>query len=210
MWRSRPGKQQHENGHFPQPVYYNTTGVVVNGIVRQRPKICGYARFDVVGGFDPNRPPRMIHRVFECAEPSVWMGCNKLLFRRILTTIEPPSRYLVIARSNTHGLLRVGNGQWRSPDSWLVAFSEDGGQQEAMLLLGSDGWIERIWAYLCSTFRNPAPGRRALCFAVWQIERLRPCVIGRDPFRSARREITRCCDRFSIQDPLPTISRSSF
>ena len=142
VWRYRLGKQQHENGRFAQPVYYNTTGVVVNGIVRQRQRICGYARFDVVGGFDPNHPSRMIHRVFECAEPSVWMGCNKLLFRRLLTTMEHPAGYLVIARSSTHGPLHIGNRQWRSPDSWLIAFSEDGGQQEAMLLLGSHGWIQ--------------------------------------------------------------------
>jgi hypothetical protein len=141
LWRNRLGRVNN-SGRVTQAVYYNTTGVLVNGNVRQRPKICGYARFDVVGGFDPNHPLRMIHRVFECAEPSVWMGCNKLLFRRLLTTKERPDRYLVIARSSTYGPLRVGNGQWRSPDGWLIAFSEDGGQQEAMLLLGSNGWIQ--------------------------------------------------------------------
>jgi hypothetical protein len=141
LWRNRVGRVN-SSGRFTQPVYYNTTGVVVNGSVRQRPKICGYARFDANGGFDPNHPLRMIHRVFDCAEPSVWMGCNKLLFRRLLTTREPPDRYLVIARSITHGPIQVGNRHWRSPDSWLVAYSEDGGQQEAMLLLGSKGWMQ--------------------------------------------------------------------
>jgi hypothetical protein len=141
VWRNRLGSVNN-SGRVTHTVYYNTTGIVVNGNVRQRPKICGYARFDVVGGFDPNHPLRMIHRVFECAEPSVWMGCNKLLFRRLLTTKERPDRHLVVARSSAHGLLRVGNRHWRSPDSWLIAFSEDGGQQEAMLLLGSHGWIQ--------------------------------------------------------------------
>jgi len=81
VWRHRLGKQTHDSGHFAQPVYYNTTGVVMNSNVRQRPQICGYARFDAVGGFDPNHLSKMIDRVFECAEPSVWMGCNKLLFK---------------------------------------------------------------------------------------------------------------------------------
>jgi hypothetical protein len=156
LWRNRLGRVNN-SGRVTQAVYYNTTGVVANGIVRQRPKICGYARFDVIGGFDPNHPLRMIHRVFECAEPSVWMGWNKLLFRRLLITRERPDRYLVIARSITHGLLHVGNGHWRSPDSWLIAFSEDGGQQEAMLLLGSHGWIQTD----LGIFKLEIPERRA-------------------------------------------------
>jgi hypothetical protein len=128
--------------HFIKPMYYNTTGVVVNGRVRQRPKVCGYARFDSVGGFDPNRPSIMIHCVFECADPCVWMGYNKLLFRRILRTRVAPDYYLVLARSGTHGNLQIGKEGWRSPDSWLLSFSEAAGQQEAMLLLPRDGWIQ--------------------------------------------------------------------
>ena len=84
VWRNRPAKHD-ARGRLIGAVYYNTTGVAVRGKVRQRPQICGYARFDTVGGFDPNHPSRMIGRVFECAEPSVWMGHNKLLFRRILS-----------------------------------------------------------------------------------------------------------------------------
>ena len=140
VWRHRPGKLIGER--FLKPVYYNTTGVVVNGRVRQRPQVCGYARFDPVGSFDPNRPSRMIHRVFECADPCVWMGYNKLLFRRILCAREAPDYYLVLARSGTHGNLQIGQEGWRSPDSWLLSFSEGVGRQEAMLLLPPGGWIQ--------------------------------------------------------------------
>ena len=38
-----------------------------------------------------NYPSRMINRVFECAEPSVWMGYNKLLFKRVLTAVSVPT-----------------------------------------------------------------------------------------------------------------------
>jgi hypothetical protein len=55
LWRNRLGNVN-ESGRVTHAVYYNTTVVVVNGNVRQRPKICGYARFDVIGGFDPNHP----------------------------------------------------------------------------------------------------------------------------------------------------------
>jgi len=146
-------------------VYYNTTGVVVNGNVRQRPKICGYLRVDTVGGFDPNHPLRMIHRVFECAEPSVWMGCNKLLVRGIVARTERPDCYLVIARSAVNGHLVVGNQGWRSPDSWLLAFSEAAGQQEAMLLLTAYSWIQTdLGKFIVNTpEQRPWEGRLVLC-----------------------------------------------
>jgi hypothetical protein len=141
VWRQRPGREIHETGRFAQPVYYNTTGIVVNGNVRQRPQICGYARFDAVGGFDPNHLSRMINRVFECAEPSVWMGCNKLLFKRVLKAGEHPDWFLVVTRSEMTGRLVVGTDGWRSADTWLLSFSECAGEQEAMLLMSSHAWI---------------------------------------------------------------------
>jgi hypothetical protein len=122
-------------------VYYNTTGVLVHGNVRQRPRISGYARFDTIGGFDPNHPSRMIGRVFECAEPTVWMGSNKLLFRRILKKGERPDRHLVVAKSAVVGQLAVGKQDWRSPDAWLLSLSESAGHQEAMLLMSIGQWV---------------------------------------------------------------------
>ena len=141
VWRHRLAKQTHENDRFVQPVYYNTSGVEVNGSVRQRPQICGYARFDIIGGFDPNHLSRMLNRVFECAEPSVWMGCNKLLFKRVLSVGERPERFLVVARSDMIGQLSVGAQGWRSADTWLLSLSECASQQEVMLLMSADSWI---------------------------------------------------------------------
>ena len=142
VWRHRSGKQMHETGRLMRPVYYNTTGVPVNGDMRQRPRICGYARFDAVGGFDANHPSQMIGRVFECAEPCVWMGYNKLLFRRILKGRERPDRFLVIVRSDLVGKLAVGAEGWRSADTWLLSFSECPSQEETMLLMPAGGWIQ--------------------------------------------------------------------
>lgn len=141
VWRHRLGKQPHANRRFAQPVYYNTTGVTVRSNVRQRPQICGYARFDAVGGFDPNHISRMVNRVFECAEPSLWMGCNKLLFRRMLKAGGRPDFFLVVARSDLTGQLAVGTEGWRSADTRLLSLSECASQQEAMLLMPANGWI---------------------------------------------------------------------
>lgn len=140
VWRHRLGKLD-AHGNFTRAVYYNTTGVLVHDKVRQRSQICGYARFESIGGFDPNHPSKMIGRVFECAEPSVWMGCNKLLLRQILKAGEPADRFLVVAQSAVVGPLLVGTHDWRSPETWLVSLSERAGQQEAMLLMSIGDWI---------------------------------------------------------------------
>jgi hypothetical protein len=83
----------------------------------------------------------MINRVFECAEPSVWMGCNKLLFRRILRRGERPDCFLVAAKSELLGQLLVGRQGWRSPETWLLSLSESVGEQEAMLLMSIGDWV---------------------------------------------------------------------
>jgi hypothetical protein len=164
VWRHRLGTHD-VRGHLTQPVYYNTTGVLANGTVRQRPQICGYARFDTVGGFDPNHVSRMINRVFECAEPSVWMFCNKLLFRRILEKPERPDRFLVVTRSDLVGRLLVGEEGWRSPDSWLLSFSECAGRQETLLLIPVGGWIRSSLGLfiLEASQSRPVVARLALC-----------------------------------------------
>jgi hypothetical protein len=142
VWRHRSAKQIGDGARFAQPVYYNTTGVVVRGSVCQRPRICGYARFDAIGGFNPNCPRRMIDRVFECAEPSVWKGCNKLLFRRLLGASVRPNRFLVVTTSELMGHVSVGTERWKSPDAWLLSFSECAGSQEVMLLMSVQDWIQ--------------------------------------------------------------------
>jgi hypothetical protein len=147
VWRHRLGKCD-ESGCPTGAVYYNTTGITVNGQIRQRPQICGYARFDTIGGFDPNRLSRMMGRVFECADPSVWMGYNKLLFRRILSRGERPDCFLVVAKTEFVGQLLVGKEDWRSAETRLLSLSESAGQQEAMLLMSIGDWIRSSLGHL--------------------------------------------------------------
>src|SRR5580700_5881363 len=141
MWRHRFGRNLDDPRRFARGAYFNTTGVVVEGHVRQRPRICGYARFDAVDGFNPNCPSRMVNRVFECAEPSVWMGYNKLLFKRLFMGDGRPDCFLAVAGSELTGRLAVGTEGWRSTDTWLLSLSESPQQQEAMLLMPAHGWI---------------------------------------------------------------------
>ena len=84
----------------------------------------------------------MIGRVFECAEPCVWQEQNKLLFKRLLNTAEKPDGFLVIVRSQLVGKLTIGGTDWRSPGTWLISFSESHDQQEAMLLMPAQAWMQ--------------------------------------------------------------------
>ena len=141
VWRRRLRKAPGHPQCLAETAYYNTTGLELSGTIRQRPQIIGYARFNGRGGFDPNHPSRMINRVFECASPCVWLGQNKLLFKCMLPAPEKPDGFLVVVRRELTGVLKVGSVNWRSADSWLVAFSECRDQQEAMLLMPAYGWI---------------------------------------------------------------------
>jgi hypothetical protein len=142
VWRRKFSKDESDPGRFAHCVYYNTTGVEIAGTVRQRPRILGYVRLHARGGFDAHHPARMIGRVFDCADPCVWNGYNKLLFQHVLSKPKSPDAFLVVARSELTGKLTIGSSRWRSPDSWLISFSECGTKQEAMLLLTAHGWIE--------------------------------------------------------------------
>ena len=141
LWRYR-FKKDHDDPHlFARGVFYNTTGVLVDGVLRQRATLVGYARFHQCGGFDPHHPSRMVGKVFECAEPCVWNGANKLLFRHVLRKPELPERFLVVVRPECIGKLHVGIPGWRSEDIWLVSLSECHDNQEAMLLMAAGSWI---------------------------------------------------------------------
>jgi hypothetical protein len=141
VWRQRFGKDQSDPRRFARAAYFNTTGVPVGGQIRTRPRIVGHVRFNGVGGFDPNHPLGMINSVFECAEPCVWQGQNKVLFKRMLSTPQQPDYFLVVVRSSEVGHLDVGSPSWRSEGTLLIAFSECRDKQEAMLLMPGGSWL---------------------------------------------------------------------
>lgn len=84
---------------------------------------------------------RAIGRVFECAEPCVWKGQNKVLFRRLLRTAAKPDCFLVVTRSDEVGRLDLTASDWKSDDSLLISFSECDCYQEALLLMPEYGFV---------------------------------------------------------------------
>jgi hypothetical protein len=141
VWRRRLGKDESDSKRFVRAAYFNTTGVPVKGTIRTRPKIAGHVRFNGVGGFDPNHPLSMINGVFDCAEPCVWNGQNKVLFKRMLSVPQQPDYFLVVVRAAEVGRLDVGSPVWRSEGTLLISFSECRDQQETMLLMPRGSWL---------------------------------------------------------------------
>jgi hypothetical protein len=141
VWRRRFGKDSSDPRRFARSAYYNTTGVLVDGTIRTRPKVVGHVRFNSTGGFDPNYPKCTINRVFECCEPCVWHGQNKVLFKYMLAAPREPDCFLVVARQSEIGRLHIGDTRWKSDNGLLISFSERHDQQECMLLLPAYGWI---------------------------------------------------------------------
>ena len=141
VWRRRCQNHENDPRRFARAAYFNTTGVPVDGRIRTRPKIAGHVRFNGVGGFDPNHTLAMVNNVFECAEPCVWNGQNKVLFKRILCAPQTPDYFLVVVKAAEAGRLDVGSVAWRSEGTLLISFSECGAQQEAMLLMPAGSWL---------------------------------------------------------------------
>ncbi len=141
VWRSRFRKDPSDPRRFALGAYFNTTGVPVGGKIRTRPRIVGHARFNGVGGFNPNHPLGIINSVFECADPCIWQGQNKVLFKRMLSAPQQPDYFLMVVRAAEVGHLDVGSLAWRSEGTFLISFSECHDQQEAMLLMPTDSWL---------------------------------------------------------------------
>ena len=141
VWRRRIRDHERDRRRFVRASYFNTTGVMLNGRLVKGRKIAGHLRLDGVSGFNPDYPSRAIGKVFECAEPCVWEGQNKVLFRRQLRAAAKPDYFLVVTRSGEFGHLDMTASDWKSDDSLLISFSERDCHQEALLLMPSYGFV---------------------------------------------------------------------
>ena len=141
VWSRRVQGDASEPDRFARAAYFNTTGVMANGKIVRHRKIAGHARFNGAGGFNANYPNRMVGKVFECDEPCVWNGQNKVFFRRLVLTPARPDCFLVVVRSQEFGHFHVGGEGWKSEESFLISLSEWRDQQEAMLLMSCGNWV---------------------------------------------------------------------
>ena len=141
VWRRRFGKEPGDPERFRRAAYFNTTGVMANDRVVRHRKIAGHARFNAESGFNPYYPQRAVSCVFECDEPCVWNGQNKVFFERRVDPMPMPDCFLVVLKSAEFGHMDVGAAGWKSKESFLISFSEWQDAQECMLLMPPDGWV---------------------------------------------------------------------
>ncbi len=141
VWRRRVEESLSDPKRFQRAAYFNTTGVTVNGRIVRHRRIAGHVRFNGAGGFNPNYPHGMIGKVFECDEPCLYNGQNKVFFRSPLRTVAHPECYLVVVQSRDFGWLDLAEPEYKSDDSFLISLSEWQDQQEAMLMMKVSSWL---------------------------------------------------------------------
>ena len=135
--------------------YYNTTGVEVEGKIRNRPRVYGVARFNGNSGFRPECCPRMLCKVFDCEPPCTWNGHKKVLFKTLLRRPEKPDAYLVVVKAEqTGGAIKRGN--WLDSETTLISFSECGADQEIMVVMPAYSWVRGV---LGTFFLEPMAAR---------------------------------------------------
>ena len=162
VWRRRVRGDATDPGRFVRAAYFNTTGVMVNGRIVRHRKIAGHVRFNGAGGFDPNYPNRMVGRIFECDDPCVWNGQNKVFFRRLVASPVQPGSFLVVVKSEEFGRLHVGAEGWKSEGTFLISLSEWRDQQEAMLLMSCTDWVRTDLGRLVLVSDASVPWRASL------------------------------------------------
>jgi hypothetical protein len=166
VWRRRVEGGATDSSHVVRTAYFNTTGVMVNGKLIRHRKIAGHVRFNGAGGFNPNYPSRMIGKVFECDEPCVWNGQNKVFFRHIVHTPVEPDCFLVVVKSAEFGRFRVGTPGWKSEASFLISFSEWRDQQEALLVMPRGNLVRTSLGKVVLVRDSQVPWRARLRFEV--------------------------------------------
>jgi len=101
----------------------------------------GHVRFNSKSGFDPEFQLRAIGKTFLCSEPRQFAGKMHLLFeRRAAETV--PDAYLVTLKSTEHGAIHFAKPGWKSAGVRPISISLRGERYEAMLLFGSEDWVE--------------------------------------------------------------------
>ena len=162
IWTAR-GASTEANGanSARRGAYYNTTGVLAGGKLRNRSCIYGYIRVDECSGFHPRLADRLIHRVYDSEGVSVWKGRNKLFLRQLTAHGTRPDVYLFrISPADTGWIDRAG--AWKCDAAQVVSFSEGNGQQEALIVLPPFGWVRGTQGTFCSDPRRDRPWIAAL------------------------------------------------
>jgi hypothetical protein len=141
IWEKRLRNNPDVRDAAARAAFYNTTGVLVDGKVCYRWRIGGKIRFNGIGGFTPTNPVHSLNRVFECKDPETTRdGWTQVMFQRKLTGPVRPDLYLFVVAIEQTGHIDV-RSSWKAESVQVVALSEAGDHQEAMLLMPAYSWV---------------------------------------------------------------------
>ena len=157
IWTARGASTEaHCANSARRGAYYNTTGVLAGGKLRNRSCLFGYVRVDECSGFHPRLADRHIHRVYDSEGVSVWKGRNKLFLRQLTADGTRPDVYLFrVCPADTGWIDRAGF--WKCDAAQVVSFSEGNGQQEALIVLPPFGWVRGTQGTFCADPRRDRP-----------------------------------------------------
>ena len=157
-WWARVGHDPHDRYRFTRhAAYFNSTGLCAGNKIRRHWIVPGLIRFNGVGGFNPQFPNRSVGVTFECADLAFALGGNRLLFQRKAGPSAQPDHFLGVLSADQHGTFDCLAPDWKADSVRLIALSQFGAKQEAMLLMKPLDWVRtRLGVWQLKT-ETPAP-----------------------------------------------------
>jgi hypothetical protein len=141
-WWARFGRDpQDRYGFTRHAAYFNSTGLYSGNKVRRHWIVPGLIRFNGVGDFNPQFPNRSVGVTFECADLEFALGGNRLVFERKVGRSVQPNYFLVVLSADHCGMFDCLASDWTTDSVQIIAVSQSGAKQEAMLLMGPLDWV---------------------------------------------------------------------
>ena len=147
IWEQRVGKDPSDPLRFSaHAAFYNTTGVPVtmgdHRLVKHRWRIGGKVRFQGGSTFDSARVENNLGRVFECDEPERRFTWLQMCCKRKLQKPQTPDWFLFRVTSEQTGWINFKSDGAKSADTFLLSYSADRNEQEALILMKPGTWIQ--------------------------------------------------------------------
>lgn len=145
IWEQRTGKNPSDPLRFSaRAAFYNTTGVPIgeNGTIKHRWKVGGKVRFQGGSAFDSAHVENNLGRVFECDEPERRFTWMQMFCKCRLPQPNVPDCFLFRVTSARIGWMNFKSDTVKSPDTFLLSYSAEHRDQEALILMKPGAWVQ--------------------------------------------------------------------
>lgn len=143
IWEQRIGKDSSDPFRYSRhAAFYNTTGIRIGDKYKYLWKLGGKIRFQGGSAFDSARTANNLNCVFECDEPEPRFTWMQMCCKRRLRKPEIPDWFLFRITSGETGWIDLKNWSAKSDDTFLLSYSAEPPEQELLILMRTDAWIE--------------------------------------------------------------------